>query len=300
MLRDPTLTVAVADRTRGWVDPAGVPTETTPAPGRRLEVVRLDDGTPLVAVDSDERALADEALLHTALSAVRIGAENIRLSADLLARMAQLRESRARIVEAGTAERRRVERDLHDGAQQKLLGVAATLARVDLVDDEQLRAIVTDARARLADALRELRELARGIHPAALSQGGLPAALPTLCAAAPCAVDLYVDPDLTARRPPPVQETAVYFVVGEALANAARHAHPHHIIVDVRRKGDSLRALVSDDGRGGARIVAGGGLAGLADRMEALGGTFHVHNRTDLGPQTQGTTLEATFTAVVR
>lgn len=302
VLHDPTLTVAVADRTRGWVDPVGDATQADSRPGRRLEIVRLDDDTPLAAIDGDARALSDEDLLRTTVSAVLVGAENIRLSADLLVRMAELRESRARIVEAGIAERRRVERDLHDGAQQKLLGVAATLARADLVDeDERLRNIVTDARVRLADAIRDLRELARGIHPAALSQGGLPAAIPSLCAAAPCPVDLRIDADLTVRRPTPAQETAVYFMVGEAMANAARHARPKRIIVDIGRQDGLLRAVVSDDGRGGARILPGGGLAGLADRVEALGGTFVVHSSHEPEPALQrGTTLEAMFAAVTR
>ena len=304
VLVDPTLTVAVATEKGSWVDAegrAGAEVDESmsgrPNSGRRTEVVGLDDGRPLVAVSYSPDAVQDTALLRTAMAAVRVGAENIRLNADLLARMAELRESRARIVEAGMTERRRVERDLHDGAQQQFLAVAATLALTDLVDDGQVREVVDDARARLSSALRELRQLARGIHPAALSQGGLAAALPTLAAAAdPTPVQINVDADLTVNRPPPAQESAVYFLVAEALTNAVRHARSARVRVDVGREQDQLVASISDDGAGGAQIVPGGGLAGLVDRVEALGGHLNVHgDPCSNHPNSRGTTLTASL-----
>lgn len=289
-LVDPTLIVAVATDENHWIDRT-----TTPPTGitsRRNEMVMLDDGTPLIAVSLNPSAVQDEGLLRIALAAVRVGAENIQLNADLLARMSELRESRARIVEAGLAERRRVERDLHDGAQQQFLAVAATLARAGLEADSEMREVVADAQARLAAALRELRQLARGIHPAALSQGGLPAALPSLCAGVPYEVEMRIDPGLGTRRPPPGQESAVYFFVAEALTNAVKHAQPHCVTIEVRRVDDRLQAEVADDGSGGARVLPGGGLAGLADRVEALSGTFRIHSDPcPEHPTGSGTTL---------
>jgi signal transduction histidine kinase len=256
-------------------------------------MVHLDDGTPAVAVTCNDEITRNGSLLTTAMAAVQVGAQNVRLNADLLARMAELRDSRARIVEAGLSQRRQVERDLHDGAQQRFLAVAATLARSELVPDAEVREVVDAARAGLAAALRELRELARGIHPAALSQGGLPAALPALSSGTP-GVQLTVDPDLSWRRPAAAQEAAAYFLVAEALANVGRHTTSSHVSVIVCRAEDRLCVVISDDGPGTARLVPGGGLAGLADRVEALGGEFTVHNDPcPLHSNISGTTLSA-------
>jgi signal transduction histidine kinase len=230
-----------------------------------------------VRIDVDVRAIADESLLMTAMGAVRVGVHNTRLRADLLEAMSELHDSRLRITEAGLVERRRVERNLHDGAQQQFLAVAATLAQTDLVGDEEVREIVATARATLLEALAELRALARGIHPAALSQGGLTAALPSLCERAPWPVALRVAPDV--ERLPDAVETAAYFLVAEVLANADRHSQAARVTVELEREGDLLHICVSDDGIGGARIVARGGLAGLDDRVRALGGTLKVGDR---------------------
>lgn len=290
VLADPSVTVATHD-TSGWCAADGA--RVTPTQGhQRLSIVSRQDGTPLVAVAVDASGELDEGLLQTALIAVRVGAENSQLQADLVARMAELQESRTRIVEAGLSERRRVERDLHDGAQQRFLAVAATLARSDVVDDTQLREIVGDARAGLASALRELRELARGIHPAILSQGGLPAALLSLTSRGLNEVDLQIDQELGQDRPSPAHESAIYFFVAESLTNAVRHAQAHRITVDVRRIGPNIHAVVADDGSGQACLVDGGGLAGLRDRLEALGGTFTVHcDPCSDHPEASGTTL---------
>ena len=134
--------------------------------------------------------------------------------------------------------------------------------------DEQIRQVVDDARERLAAALRELRQLAPRNPPSSPEPGRAGCALPSLCAAAPCPVEVHMDTDLSEHRPAPGQETAVYFLVAEALTNIARYSHPSRVRIDIHRDQHLLQVSVHDDGAGGARIVTGGGLAGLADRVE--------------------------------
>jgi signal transduction histidine kinase len=247
------------------------------APGRRLCEVIGDKGALLCVLDVDERSSDDE-LLEAALGAVRLGIENARLHDELVAHMEEVRQSRARIVEAGAAERRRVERDLHDGVQQQLLAVAALLSRAGLAPDgDSMRPKVDRARRQLQDALAELRRLAHGIHPPALSQGGLPTALPELALMSPLPVHVHLDERLREHRLPETVESTVYFVVAEALANVGKHADAasagvHLEMVD----GTCLVLSVQDDGVGGAVAVKGGGIAGLADRVHALGGSLTV------------------------
>ncbi|MEP6797836.1 MAG: histidine kinase, partial [Lapillicoccus sp.] len=190
---DRTAVIEMPDGRGGWVDLAGAPVAPAAAPGgRRHEDVVLDDGSVLLRVGLDDRAVHDETLVAAALAAMQVGAHNTRLRTELLVALSELGDSRTRIVEASLAERRRLERDLHDGAQQQFLTVAATLAQTDLVDDTRVREIVTYAQAVLGDALAELRSLARGIHPAALSQGGLPAALPAVAERMPFPVAIRI------------------------------------------------------------------------------------------------------------
>jgi signal transduction histidine kinase len=194
----------------------------------------------------------------------------------------ELKASRARIVAAGYEERRRVERDLHDGAQQRLVSLALTLrlARSKLDDDPagaaQLLAASSDE---LEGATAELRELARGIHPAILTDRGLATALEALVNRAPLPVEL--DAELT-RRPAPDIEAALYYVVSEALTNVTRHAAASRATVGLAEVGDQLVAEISDDGRGGAD-PSGSGLRGLADRVAALNGALSVENRASGG-----------------
>jgi signal transduction histidine kinase len=271
---DGSATVELPDGRGGWLDIGARPVPPAVAGTRRFEMLTVEDGGPLLRIGFDPSAVQDESLIATAVEAVRVGTHNTRLRAELLAAMSELGSSRERIVEAGLAERRRVERNLHDGAQQQLLAVAATLAETDFVADDELRGVVSRARASLSDALAELRALARGIHPPALSQGGLPVALPALCERAPWPVELHVDPET--RDLPDAIEAAAYFVVAEVLTNAARHAGARTATVEVRLDGATVRIDVADDGRGGARLEPGGGLAGLLDRVNALGGTMVV------------------------
>jgi signal transduction histidine kinase len=198
----------------------------------------------------------------------------------------QLAASRARIVEAGDAERRRLERNLHDGAQQRLVSLALALRDVErrLGDDaEAAGRLLASAREELALALEELRALARGIHPAILTDRGLGPALETLAARAPVAVRVEALPN--GRFPEPV-EAAAYYLVAEALTNVARHAGDSVVGVRVVRTDERARIEVRDNGVGGAAVGRGSGLRGLVDRFEALGGRLEIHS-----PPGVGTTL---------
>ncbi len=195
------------------------------------------------------------------------------VSADeLRRRVADIASSRTRTMSAADQDRRRLERDLHDGAQQRMVSLAMTLgmAQEKLASDPEMGAkLVAEAHEEAKRALQDLRDLARGIHPAILTDHGLEAALPALAArsAVPARVDVSVSP-----RPTPAVESAAYFVVAEALTNVAKHAHAENVRITARRDGHTLTIEVRDDGTGGATIVPGGGLAGLVDRMEALDG----------------------------
>ena len=291
-LADPSVEVWFAAASAQWRDVHGRPAPMPdPEPGRRLELATDRAGEPLCAVAVDPRVVVDEALIQSALRAVRLGMENDRLRGQLLAQMAELESSRERIVEAGAAERRRVERDLHDGAQQQLLAVAASLSVAGLTQDPaQVRDAVTGARAQLMEALAELRRLARGIHPAALSQGGLSAALPGLGETTQVPTRVSLAPAVRDRRFRPAVEATVYYVVAEALTNVVRHAEAAQAEVTVDLcDGPRLVVTVQDDGRGGAVLRPDGGLAGLRDRIQALGGTLDVAP----GPHDRGTAIRA-------
>jgi signal transduction histidine kinase len=210
------------------------------------------------------------------------------LRSHLAVLVQELRASRARIVEAGTAERRRLERDLHDGAQSRLVALALLLraARSRAGDgDPALTELLDRAQEELQTSLDELRELARGIHPAVLTDRGLEPALEALTARAPVPVTLAVES--ADRLPEPIESTA-YFVVSEALTNVAKYAQATQASVAVRRLNGSVTVEVSDDGVGGADASGGSGLRGLADRLGAIDGTLSLES-----PAGQGTRLRA-------
>ena len=209
------------------------------------------------------------------------------LDAELRERLEELRASRARIVEAGDAERRRLERDLHDGAQARLVALALLLrsARTRAAPDTELAALLDRAQEELQTSLTELRELARGIHPAVLTDRGLEPALEALVDRAPVPVD--VEADVDGRLPGPV-ESAAYFVVSEALTNVAKYAGATQATVSVRRQTGRVTVEVADDGVGGADAARGSGLRGLADRVAALDGTLSLDS-----PAGRGTRLRA-------
>jgi signal transduction histidine kinase len=205
---------------------------------------------------------------------------------ELAVRVESLARSRAEIVAATDAERRRIERDLHDGTQRRLVSLALHLgmARASLTDaPEPIRQVIEQAHDEATEALAELRQLVRGLHPAVLDDRGLDAALSGIAANAPLPVRLRVD---VPTRCAPGVEAVAYFVVSEALTNVAKHAGASHAEVTVERTGDRLRIVVSDDGRGGATLDGGGtaangggtGLRGLAQRAAAVDGTLTVES----------------------
>jgi len=214
--------------------------------------------------------------------------EQERLRAELRARGEELRACRGRLMEAIYAERRRFERDLHDGAQQRLVSVAMSLALLEAKlpsDPNAAKPIAREAQSAMAEALEELRELSQGIHPAVLRERGLGAALDDLAdrVALPAHVDVSID-----ERPCPAVEAAAYFVVSEALTNAVKHSHAHDVTIAVWRENGLLSVEVSDDGIGGAAPGGGSGLRGLANRVEALEGTLVISS-----PPGRGTRLRA-------
>jgi signal transduction histidine kinase len=216
--------------------------------------------------------------VRAAAGAVALQLENERLDAELRARADELETSRARLVEVSMLERRRLERDLHDGAQQRLVALAEQLAlarrRLD-ADPAAVRTLLDEAGAELSLALDQLRELARGIHPAILTDHGLGAALQGLAARAPVAVDLDAMPG---DRLAPTVEAAAYFVVAEALTNVAKYARAQQATVPVERSDGYAVVEVSDDGVGGADAAGGSGLRGLADRVAALDGHLQIES----------------------
>jgi signal transduction histidine kinase len=194
---------------------------------------------------------------------------------ELEHRVEHLTQTRAGVVDAADAERRRLERDLHDGTQQRLVSLAMNLgmARAQARTAEEARQAIAEAHEEAKTALAELRDLIRGLHPAVLEDRGLDAALSGVTARMPIPVRLTVD---LPRRPAPMIEAVAYFVVSEGLANIAKHAQASQAEVVVQRAGDRLHIIVSDDGAGGADPARGTGLAGLARRAAAVDGTFEV------------------------
>jgi signal transduction histidine kinase len=204
------------------------------------------------------------------------------LDAELQARMEQLRASRARLVTAGDAARRRLERDLHDGAQARLVALALLLrtARMRAPEDHELTSLLDRAQEELRQSLAELRELARGIHPAVLTERGLEPALQSLVARAPVPVTVEAR---TGERLPGPAESAAYFVVSEALANVAKYSCATHASVLVKHADGEVTIEVADDGVGGADAGRGSGLRGLEDRLAALDGTLSLESAAGEG-----------------
>ena len=209
------------------------------------------------------------------MEAVSAAIDNEQIKAQLRAELLDARASLVRVVEAADADRRRVERNLHDGAQQRLVGIALTLrlANREAHDNPVLTELLADAVAELDDALGELRRLARGLHPAIVTDAGLVVALETLAERPGLPVDLSLD--LPSRLPDHV-EIAAYYLVAEALANTNKHAAARHVAARADVVDDALRVSVSDDGRGGAAGTPGSGLQGLADRVRRARGNLVV------------------------
>ena len=215
--------------------------------------------------------------------------ENARLRHELRDRTDKLNGSRARILQARDAERRQLERNLHDGAQQRLVALSLTLRTLaaQLTPCPDTERLLDAAREELQSSLNELRELARGLHPAVLCDYGLAVALQSLAARAPIPVELTVDLD---RRADTCVEVAAYYIVAEALTNVAKYARATTATVTVARSHETVLVQISDDGIGGADPLAGSGLRGVADRVEALGGVVSVSS-----PIGKGTSIAATI-----
>jgi signal transduction histidine kinase len=227
----------------------------------------------------DRRLLEQPELLESVGSAARLALENERLRAALRAQLRETRESRERIVRRGDSDRRRLERDLHDGAQQRLLGLGMTLQRLRTHTlDVDAGASLARRTGELQHALSELRELARGIHPAILTDQGLADALGSLALRGPIPVTVECDPERFSAD----VETTTYLVVAEALSNVAQHAEANTASVSVRHQEPFVVVEVRDDGIGGADL-SGPGLVGLADRVGALGGTMSIDSPRECG-----------------
>jgi signal transduction histidine kinase len=286
-LGDRTLSIAYWLPDRGvFVDEAGRPVELPdPGSGRAWTAVERD-GRRVAAIVHDAALETGPELVQDAAAAAALALDNERLKADLRARVEELRVSRVRIVEAADAARRRLERDLHDGAQQQLVSLALDLRLLKArLRGGEAEPLVDELASKLAVALSELRELARGIHPAILTDRGLGPAIEALASRAtlPVTCEISVDERLS----PPI-EAAAYFVVAEGLTNIVKYAGATEARVEIRREREVVHVSVDDDGAGGARIGGGTGLRGLEDRLSALDGTLSLDS-----PPGGGTRLRA-------
>lgn len=274
-LRDPSLELAYwLPDYECYADLQGRPVELQDLDGRATTLIDRD-GERVAALIHDP-ALEDEPeLLYSVQAAAGIALENGRLHAELQARLEELRGSRARIVEAAQNERQLLERNLHDGAQQRLIALSLDLSLLKgrIQDDPEARAGIDKARREIAASLGELREISSGLHPAVVSGHGLAVALEQLAARAPVPVDLRAELD---GRLPAALEVAAYYVIAESLTNIAKHAQATTARVVVLQERDELVLEIVDDGIGGADSERGTGLRGLADRVESLDGRLRV------------------------
>jgi signal transduction histidine kinase len=293
-LGDPTLELALWLPERSlYVDAAGHPVELPAAGSERGVTVLGPAAIPVAALVHDPVLFERRSLLEAAGAAARLALENERLQAELRAQLAELHASRARIVHAGDEERRRLERDLHDGAQQRLLGLglALQLARTRISPEANGAVdLLTEAEGELRAALDELRELARGIHPAILTDQGLGAALRSLAERSTVPVTILAVPEQRLDEP---VEVAAYFVVSESLANVAKYAQASAVRVSVTRRDGEAVVDIEDDGVGGADPTRGSGLRGLVDRVQALDGRVRIES-----PAGHGTRVHAEIPCV--
>jgi signal transduction histidine kinase len=288
-LGDPSLELAFwFPAERCYVDGDGAPVRLPEGDGGRSATLVERDGQPIAALLHDPFLDNDVELVHSVCPAASLALENERLQAELRARLVDLQASRARLVGATDAERRRIERDLHDGTQQRLVSIAMSLGLLESklpAQEGEARPLLSETRHALTLALQELRELTHGINPPLLVERGLSAALDELCRRAPLPTHLRLELD---GRLPNAVESAAYFAASEALTNAAKHSHGREVRMTASGTGGVLTVEIADDGIGGASTQGGSGLRGLADRVEALGGRFTVSS-----PPGRGTTLRA-------
>jgi signal transduction histidine kinase len=289
-VRDPTLAIAFpAPSGPGYVDADGVTVALPDSDDPSRRVANLEhDGVLLAAIVYDPAIdLEDPGRIQAVASVARMALENEKLAAQVKAQLEDVRASRTRIVEAADAERRRLERDLHDGAQQRLVALAMRLeqSRGRVEGAGELIDATTDE---LILAIGEVRDLARGLHPAILTERGLAAAVESLAERSPIRVRAAV----TEQRVAPEAEAAAYFLVAESVTNAVKHAGASEVLVTADLEEDDLAVTVSDDGHGGADPAGGSGLQGLVDRIVAVGGTLAIDS-----PPNGGTTVRARIPA---
>jgi signal transduction histidine kinase len=293
-LGDPTATLWSWDQaSRTYRDDDGRAFAGPAPPGRQLAVIE-HDGRRLGALECDAALGEEPERLSAVVAAIGLALDRQRLAQEVLDQLAEVDSSRARIVTAADDERRRIERNLHDGAQQRLVGVLMLLrrahTRADAHGENDVTALLDQAAAEVDRSLREIRKLARGLQPPLLEERGLPAALEALAesSAVPTAVRVRLD-----ARPPRAVETAAFFVVSECVANIAKHSRATSATVAIDQEPETVIVHVSDDGTGGAAITEGGGLCGLRDRVEALGGCLDVRS-----VPARGTTVTARLPTV--
>jgi len=292
-LRDPTLVLAFPSPSGdGFVDGDGLPVEVPAGADVARGVARLEREGELLAVFVFDPAVEveDPGRVQAVASVARMALENERLAAQVRAQLEEVRASRMRIVDAADAERRRIERDLHDGAQQRLVALAMRLdqARGQV---EGAGELIDATTGELLRAIGEVRDLAHGLHPTILTERGLAAAVDSLAERAPIPVRARV----TDERMAPEAEVAAYFLVAETVTNAVKHAGATEVTVDAELDRDDLSVTIVDDGRGGADPRRGSGLQGLVDRIGAVGGTLTIDS-----PPGGGTVLHARIPAHAR
>jgi signal transduction histidine kinase len=282
-LRDPTLSLIYwLPQYGSWADQDGnLATLPEPESGRRATIVK-QNGEQIAALVYDATLGEEQELVAAVSAAAGIALENGRLEAELKARLQELHGSRTRVVEAQQNERRRLERNLHDGAQQRLVALALELGLLaeQTDSDPATQTRLKRARSEIAQSLDELRDIARGLHPAVVSGHGLAVALESLAAATP--LEVHLQTEGLPRLPEPL-EVAAYYVVSESLTNAAKHAQARRVSVQVEVTGDMLIAEITDDGVGGADSERGTGLRGVADRVEALDGRLRIWSAAGSG-----------------
>jgi signal transduction histidine kinase len=282
-LRDPSLTLAY------WLPEFGTFADLDgravrlPEPAHDRTVTLIErNGVRIAALVHDPSLQDEPALLEAVTAGAGIALENAQLHAEQRAHLEELRGSRARIVDAGRRERQRLERNLHDGAQQRLIALSLELSLLEekLASDADATARLASARREIGASLEELREVARGLHPAVVSGHGLAVALEQLVANAAVPVRLTVS---IGSRLPEALEVAAYYLVSESLANVGKYAQASSATVEVMRRATDVVVEIVDDGVGGADEERGSGLRGLADRVEALGGRLRVWSPTGGG-----------------
>jgi signal transduction histidine kinase len=280
-LGDPTLEVGYWLPNAGaFIDSGGRPFAVPDSSSDRSVTIIEGEGSPVAVLVHDPAVLDDPGLREAVSSAAQLAAANARLQAEVRAQLAELRESRRRLLAAGDEERRRLEQRLHEGAGQRLRRLAQQLRRTRLyADTDAARERVDRSETRLERTLDELRELAQGLHPRVLAEVGLSGALASLAEQAPVPVEVVAP----AAKLPADVEAVAYFLCSEALANVAKHASASRVSVSVTTGDGQVRVLIEDDGVGGADPARGTGLRGLAGRVEAHGGTLHVGSPAGAG-----------------